>query len=59
MLTEFVILTAARSGEARGALWNEMDLQTGIWEISTEKVKMKRPHIVPLVGGISRTSGKS
>lgn len=49
-LTEFIILTASRSGEARGALWDEIDLQSGIWEISAERMKMKRPHIVPLVG---------
>lgn len=49
-LTEFIILTASRSGEARGALWDEIDLQSGIWEISAERMKMRRPHIVPLVG---------
>jgi len=49
-LTEFIILTASRSGEARGALWEEVDLKNEVWSISAERMKMKRPHIVPLVG---------
>ena len=49
-LTEFIILTASRSGEARGALWEEIDLKNEVWSISAERMKMKRPHIVPLVG---------
>ena len=47
-LLEFIILTAARSGEATGALWSEIDLERGVWEISAERMKMKRPHIVPI-----------
>jgi len=47
-LLEFIILTASRSGEARGALWSEMDFERGVWEISAERMKMRRPHIVPL-----------
>lgn len=49
-LTEFIILTASRSGEARGALWDEVNLEDEVWSISAERMKMKRPHIVPLVG---------
>lgn len=49
-LTEFIILTASRSGEARGALWEEIDLKNEVWSISAQRMKMKRPHIVPLVG---------
>jgi len=49
-LTEFIILTASRSGEARGALWQEIDLEENVWSISAERMKMKRPHIVPLEG---------
>ena len=49
-LTEFIILTASRSGEARGALWSEIDLDDAIWTISAQRMKMKRPHIVPLIG---------
>ena len=47
-LLEFIILTASRSGEARGALWSEIDLDRDVWEISAERMKMRRPHIVPL-----------
>ena len=49
-LTEYIILTASRSGEARGALWEEVNLEDEIWSISAERMKMKRPHVVPLVG---------
>lgn len=44
----FTILTAARSGEARNALWSEIDLDDRIWELSPERMKMRRPHRVPL-----------
>ena len=45
---EFAILTACRSGEARGATWSEIDLETGSWEIPVERMKAKRAHRVPL-----------
>ena len=45
---EALILTAARSGEIRGATWAEIDLEAGLWSIPTERMKMARPHIVPL-----------
>lgn len=44
----FLILTAARSGEARGALWNEIDVDQKIWRISADRMKAKREHVVPL-----------
>ena len=49
-LLEFIILTAARSGEARGAIWDEVNLDKGIWEIPAKRMKMKRPHLVPIQG---------
>lgn len=49
-LTEFIILTASRSGEARGAQWDEMSIDLKTWSITAQRMKMKRPHIVPLVG---------
>ena len=49
-LLEFIIYTASRSGEGRGALWEEIDLENNIWRISSERMKMKRPHLVPLEG---------
>lgn len=45
---EFIILTVARSGEARGALWSEIDLEACLWTIPAERMKMAEPHIVPL-----------
>jgi integrase len=44
----FIILTAARSGEARGAMWNEIDLETKTWSIPAIRMKADRDHIVPL-----------
>lgn len=45
---EFVILTAARSGEVRGATWSEIDLTAGVWTIPADRMKAKREHRVPL-----------
>ena len=45
---EFMTLTAVRSGEARLAHWEEIDLDTATWEIPGERMKAKRPHRVPL-----------
>lgn len=45
---EFVILTAARDGEVRGATWPEIDLQKAVWTIPAERMKAGRAHRVPL-----------
>ncbi|WP_186142386.1 tyrosine-type recombinase/integrase [Burkholderia gladioli] len=45
---EFAILTAARSGEARGATWQEIDLRRQIWAIPADRMKAKKEHRVPL-----------
>lgn len=42
------ILTAGRSGEARGALWSELDLDNAVWVIPKERMKAKREHRIPL-----------
>ena len=44
----FLILTAARSGEARGATWSEMDLDNRLWTIPGERMKSGAEHRVPL-----------
>ncbi|WP_346778381.1 site-specific integrase [Paraburkholderia sp. Tr-20389] len=44
----FAILTAARSGEVRGATWSEFDLDAGIWTVPGERMKAKETHRVPL-----------
>lgn len=45
---EFLILTAARTGEALGATWGEVDLPNKVWNIPAARMKMKRDHLVPL-----------
>jgi len=45
---KFTILTAARSGEARGATWDEIDLDTATWTIPPARMKAARAHRVPL-----------
>lgn len=45
---EFGILTAARSGEVRGATWAEIDLQARRWVIPKDRMKANREHRVPL-----------
>jgi integrase len=45
---EFLILTAARSGEVRGATWSELDLDKAIWTIPAERMKAGAEHRVPL-----------
>ena len=44
----FLILTAARSGEARGATWDEIDLAAKTWTIRGDRMKAGKPHRVPL-----------
>ena len=44
----FVILTAVRSGEARGALWSEFDLKKKVWATPAVRMKTKVIHRVPL-----------
>lgn len=43
-----LILTGARPGELRKAEWSEINFDKAVWEIPAEKMKMRRPHIVPL-----------
>lgn len=45
---EFAILTAARTSEALGATWNEIDLEAGMWTIPANRMKARRDHRVPL-----------
>lgn len=45
---EFVLLTAARSGEARGAKWGEIDMLKGVWTVPGERMKAGKEHRVPL-----------
>ena len=45
---EFTILTAARSGEVRGALWSEIDLDAAVWTVPGARMKAGKEHRVPL-----------
>jgi integrase len=44
----FAILTAARSGEVRGAMWQEINLDEAVWTVPAERMKAGRAHRVPL-----------
>lgn len=44
----FTLLTAARSGETRGATWEEIDLKAATWTIPAARMKAGREHVVPL-----------
>ena len=44
----FLVLTAVRSGEARGATWDEMDLEARTWRIHGSRMKAGVEHRVPL-----------
>lgn len=45
---EFAILCASRSGEVRGATWDEFDLDRRLWTIPANRMKAEREHVVPL-----------
>jgi integrase len=45
---EFMLLTAARTGEVVGSRWDEIDMSTNIWTVPAERMKAGREHRVPL-----------
>jgi integrase len=45
---EAAILTAARSGEIRGATWSEVDLEKALWAVPADRMKAGKEHVVPL-----------
>lgn len=45
---KLLVLTFVRTGELRGARWDEIDLDKAEWRIPAERMKMRDPHIVPL-----------
>ena len=47
---EFLVLTAARGAEVRGAVWSEMDQESGVWTIPATRMKTGREQWVPLCG---------
>ena len=48
LAVEFLTLTAARSGEVRGATWDEVDEYTVTWTVPGSRMKAGRPHRIPL-----------
>jgi integrase len=47
---EFLILTATRSGETRGALWSEINITDRLWTIPAARMKARSEHSIPLSG---------
>ena len=47
---EYMILTAARTGETIGARWDEIDLPGKLWTVPAERMKAGKEHRVPLSG---------
>ena len=47
-MLEFLILTAARSGEVRAMTWGEVNLSDAVWTVPAERMKAKKAHSVPL-----------
>ena len=47
---EFLVLTVARAGEVREAVWREIDLDTRTWTVPAARMKARREHRVPLSG---------
>ncbi|MFC0336258.1 Integrase [Kushneria avicenniae] len=45
---QLLLMTAVRPGELRNARWEEFDLTASVWKIPAERMKMDRPHQVPL-----------
>ena len=56
---EFLILTAARSGEVRGATWAEIDLEAALWTIPAARMKAEREHVIPLSDAAVRVLGRA
>ncbi|WP_455817077.1 tyrosine-type recombinase/integrase [Pseudomonas cerasi] len=46
--TRLLMLTGLRTIELRASEWSDIDFDKGIWQIPAERMKMRRPHVVPL-----------
>ena len=55
----FLVLTAARSGEARGAMWEEVDIECRVWRIPGERMKAGIEHRVPLSTQVLEVLGEA
>ena len=59
LCVEMIALTAVRAGEARGARWDEIDLEAGVWTIPASRMKAGREFSVPLSTGALRVLGRA
>lgn len=50
LMLEWIALAACRTGEARFAVWSEIDLERNIWSVPAGRMKMRRDHVVPITG---------
>ena len=48
LMLEWITLAACRTGEARFAVWGEIDLVRNVWSIPAARMKMRRDHVVPI-----------
>jgi integrase len=48
LMLEWIALAACRTGEARFAVWSEIDLHRKLWSIPAGRMKMRRDHVVPI-----------
>lgn len=49
LANEMLFLTTVRTSELLNATWDEFDRDAGIWTIPADRMKMRRPHVVPLL----------
>lgn len=59
LMLEWIALAACRTGEARFATWGEIDLERGVWEIPAARMKMRRPHVVPITERMAEILGEA
>lgn len=52
--TRLIMLTGLRTIELRASEWIDIDFEKGIWNIPAERMKMRRPHIVPITSQVKR-----
>ena len=55
----FLVLTAVRSGEARGARWDEIKMEEQVWRIPSGRMKGGKEHRVPLSGQAMEILGEA
>ncbi|MGI9520737.1 MAG: tyrosine-type recombinase/integrase, partial [Hyphomicrobiaceae bacterium] len=55
---EFLIVTAARSGEVRGMRWAEIDMKAKTWTVPASRMKAAKEHRVPLTGRAMQVLGE-